>query len=763
MLDGIRVLDDTTTIAGPYCTKLLVDAGAQVRKVEPTGGDPLRSWRSGGLFEYLHRAKDIETTTDAGTIDLSDMDVWVTERRLDAAQLDEIWAAHPALVVVTISAFGADGPWADRPATEFTLQAAMGSIGGRGLPEDPPFAAGGRLGEWITGTYAAVATLAALRTAQRSGRGEHVDLAMFDAMAVTMVTFPSVFAEFTGWPDRTGPERMIEIPSVEPTADGYAVFTTNSAQQFADFLIFIERADLLEHPELSQIGKRFENRHEFLAAVHAYTTEHTTAELLDGAALFRIPSGPVLDGATVPEFEHFRANGVFEPSESGRFVQPRTPYRMPTARVAADDAAPRPAAGTGPGSDPDADALPLAGLRVIDCTAWWAGPAMPHVLAALGADVIKIESVSRPDFMRYSSVKPPTEPDWWEWGPMFHALNVNKRAITLDLTAPEGREVFDSLLATADVLVENYTPRVMEQFGLDWDHVHAVNPRTVMVRMPAFGLSGPWRDRTGFAQTMECITGMAWLTGFPDGDPTLVRGACDPVAGMHAVFAALVALDERDRTGAGQFVEVPMVEAALNIAAEPVIEHSATGEILNRQGNRGPVSCPQGIYPSAGDDNWVAIAVPGDDQWRALGKALGSPSWAEDPALDTVEGRRAAEDQLDAALAAWSTDLDGGAVVELLSAAGVPAEVVITPRDVSRNPQLRHRRLFEPEVHPLTGRNEVPGLPFRFSRIDHWVRTPAPTIGQHNAAVFDELGLSAERQAELTAADVIGTRPLGLS
>ena len=163
-------------------------------------------------------------------------------------------------------------------------------------------------------------------------------------------------------------------------------------------------------------------------------------------------------------------------------------------------------------------------------------------MASLGADVVKVESVTRPDLMRLAGVKAPTEPRWWEWGGIFHVVNASKRGVTLDLTRPAGVEVFERLVRDADVVVENYTPRVMEQFGLGWDRLKEVNPRLVMVRMPAFGLDGPWRDRTGFAQTMECMSGMAWVTGFPDGPPVLPRGPCDPLAGLHAVFATLVAL-----------------------------------------------------------------------------------------------------------------------------------------------------------------------------------------------------------------------------
>jgi crotonobetainyl-CoA:carnitine CoA-transferase CaiB-like acyl-CoA transferase len=283
MLEGVRVVDLTTDIAGPYCTKVLADAGADVVKVEPPTGDPLRSWGSGALFEFLNTSK----RSVHGEVDdlVAAADVVVTGTPVDLA-----------LVVVTITPFGCEGPWADRPSTEFTLQAACGSTGQRGLPEQPPLAAGGRIGEWVTGTYAALGAVAAYREARRSGRGEHVDVAMLDCMAVTMVTYPSVFASFAGWPEQHGTGRVIEVPSVEPSKDGYFNVTTNSAQQFQDFLLMIGRPDLLEDPDLPSAAKRFARRDEFLAAVLEHTSQRTTAELLDEASLFRIPAGPVLDG-----------------------------------------------------------------------------------------------------------------------------------------------------------------------------------------------------------------------------------------------------------------------------------------------------------------------------------------------------------------------------------------------------------------------------------------------------------------------------------
>ena len=726
----------------------------------------MRRWRSGALFEFLNTSKR-STASEPDEL-IATGDIVVTD---DAEGVDRLRDINPALVVVMITPFGRHGPWSTRHATEFTLQAACGSTGQRGLPEQPPLAAGGRFGEWVTGTYAALAAVSAYREAVRSGQGELIDIAMLDCMAMTMVTYPSVLASFGVGPTADGTGRTIEIPSVEPTKDGFVVVTTNSAQQFHDFLLLIERADLADDPDLPKASNRFLRRAEFQSLVRGYTTQHTTEEFLDGASLYRLPAGPVLNGSTISKFEQFVARQVFQPSPSGRFAQPRVPYRMYDIDQRPFEKAPR--IGEHSGAQWSSKRrehatpaikdwrLPLTGLRVLDCTAWWAGPGATCVLASLGADVIKVESVTRPDYMRFAGARDPSEDKWWEWGPIYHGANVGKRAITLDLGRPEGRTTFEHIASTTDVLIENYTPRVMDHFGLSWSHLHTVNPKLIMVRMPAFGLDGPWRDRTGFAQTMECLTGMAWLTGFADGPPVLVRGACDPLAGMHAVFATLLAIMDRDTSGYGRLVEVPMVESALNAAAEQVIEFGISETILQRDGNRGPVAAPQGVYACAGKDAWVAIAVATDGQWRSLCSVLGSPGWANNKSLDNVSGRRRSHDLIDSELNAWTSTQDATVVSSLLQSVGIPSEAVIPPRDIASNPQLEARSLFEVERHPVTGDHSIPMLPFRFSRVESWLRSAAPTLGQHNDEVLTEIGLSRAEIARLHEAGVIGDHLVG--
>ena len=233
----------------------------------------------------------------------------------------------------------------------------------------------------------------------------------------------------------------------------------------------------------------------------------------------------------------------------------------------------------------------------------------------LGAEVIHVESTRKPDGTRMIAGIPITEDQWWEKSPIFSALNTNKKGLTLDLQTSAGRDLLRRLIATSDVIVENFTPRVLDQIGLDFEAVQAIRPDAILLRMPGFGLDGPWRDNPAFAYVIEAASGVSWLTGYPDRNPYEPYSIGDPNAGIHAVNALLLALEFRRTTGRGVMIEAAMIDAALNIAAEQVIEYSAYGALLQRAGNRGPSAAPAELYRSADVDefgrldSWVAIAV----------------------------------------------------------------------------------------------------------------------------------------------------------
>jgi crotonobetainyl-CoA:carnitine CoA-transferase CaiB-like acyl-CoA transferase len=793
-LSDLVVVDLSTGIAGAYCTKLLADGGAEVIKVEPPEGDPLRSWSASGaeitggsdgaLFAFLSSSKqsmvadpDDEDALERvhALLERADAVVWSKGSRLtDLAELapSAIRAAAPHLTVTSITPFGLEGPWCDRAATEFTLQAWSGGIVGlgRGSPERAPVFVAGQIGEWLSGAYAAIGTMVSQARARRGAAGDLVDVSMLETLVMCLTYYPVTYHDMVGHPFREG--RSLVTPGVETTSDGIVGVGVGTGQQWLDFCVMVD------HPEWMEDRSLFANRAHLQPAIAAWMSGHTTAEILELTGSFRIPHAPVGNGASIPATDHFRARGSIVRNPRDGFDEPDRPYRFeppvlrspgPAPRLGEHDRTERAslAASPRPNEDDVGDATsPLEGLRVLDLTAFWAGPLCTHVLGMLGADVLHIESTARPDGTRLLSGLRFSEPDWWERSGIFSGLNTNKKSVTLDLTTDRGRELLRRLIATCDVIVENYTPRVLEQIGLDLDAVRAIRPDVVMVRMPGFGLDGPWRDDPAFAFVIEDAAGLTWMTGYPDQNPVSPYCVGDSNAGTHALCGLLLALEHRRRTGEGVLVEASMVDAALNVAAEQVIEYSANGARLERDGNRGPAAAPQNVYLTADvdaagtRDGWVAIAVASDDQWLALRDALDRPDWAIDPALTTVAGRRAQHDTIDAELAVWCGARTGDEIVDCLWDAGVPVAKVLQPHDQPSLPQLQFRGFFEDVDHPLAGMARHSTMPIRFSRgPERFHRRHAPLLGEHNEDVLRSLGIPDDELAELEEQGVTGRVP----
>ena len=782
-LADVRVVEISDRIAGSYCGKLLVDAGADVRKIEPPQGDWLRRFSASGsaipagtdspLFGYLNAGKRSVTSSAVDLrAELAGADIIVvTATRSQAAELgidpQQVLAEFPRAVIVTISDFGWTGPYADRAASEFTLQAWSGLTGFRGDPAGPPIAIGGDLGEYMGGVFAAFGALAVRRRVEHGGPGEHLDLSMLEAITL-MQSGEWLHSQLLQVPPVL---RTIEVPSIEPVKDGYIGITMVTGQQWLDFAAMVDCAELTEIPQLSfQIG-RWQYRDFIGQRIRPWLAERTVDEVVELGQLFRLPIAALGNGATIRDTAYARERGAFVKNPAG-FHQPRTPWLMSQCQPASLRGAPVLGEADGTkawprreyGEPPSDPRLPLKGIRIVDLTAFWAGPAATHLLAAFGADVVKVESIQRPDGIRYSGGMRKDRDDWWEYGWVFHAMNTNKRSVTLDLGSDDGRRLFSELVADADVVIENFSPRVMDHFGLTADALLAINPRLVVARMPAFGLDGPWRDRVGFAPTMEQIAGLAWVTGLADGPPIPPRGACDPLAGVHAAFAVTAALCFTDRTGLGQLVELPMIETVLNVTAIQPMEAEVFGVTLSRRGNRGHGCAVQNLYRCAGDDDWVAVTVRTDDQWQGLIDVMDRPFWSDDERFGTVAGRQAHADEIDRRLQDWFGDQDLRRAVDDLAAAGIPAAPVVSPSLVTENDQLNDRGFLETLEHPRTGSGRYPRPPF--APLDGqraWLMRPPPTLGEHNDEVLrDMCGLTDQELARLASAGVIGTRPKGL-
>ena len=377
----------------------------------------------------------------------------------------------------------------------------------------------------------------------------------------------------------------------------------------------------------------------------------------------------------------------------------------------ASDRPAEPAKAAASATDP---ALPFAGLKILDLSTFWAGAYLTCYFGAYGADVVKVESIQRPDGHRYSGALLREGDDWYERGPLWQGTNLNKRDLTLDLNSEKGRELALRFAAEADVVVENFSPRVVEQFGLDYDSLVKVNPSIIMVRMPGFGLAGPWRDYVGWALNIEQLSGMSAATGYPDGPPCNLQGPADPIAGVHAGVALLAALSHCERTGEGQLIEVAQIEVGAAVTAEPVIEHSMTGLTRGREGNRHR-QYAQGVYPTRVKDDWVALSVRDDSDWTVLADAMERAELQHDPRFSSAQARLAHHDDFDRVVTNWTRTHTADEVAELLSARGVPAERLLTPDRMYDVPQLDAREFYQEMVHPLTGRHRYPGWPFRIS------------------------------------------------
>lgn len=805
-LTGYTVVDLSSGVAGAYCTKLLADAGARVIAAESPHGNPLRRRSASGfplepgtdgaLFQFLASGKHsvaLDTGLDGdrelleGLLAGADAAVWSP----GSAPAEDphytpatVRARHPHLVLTTITPFGLDGPWAGRPATEFTLQAWSGGIVGlgRGAPERAPVHIGGDVGEWFAGAHAAAAVLTARQRALRTGTGELVDLSMLETQILGLSYYPVSFYDTVNRPFRT--QRRLSRPGVATAADGLIAVGCGTAQQWFDLCVMVGHPEWIDEDPAPAITER---TNEKAAEIAAWFAAHKVDEIRELATAFRIPNSPVAGGATVTELDQHRARDFFTVNPRGGFVQPGPPFR--TTPPLAADPAPAPLLGehTGryrsavPGGSRDRDTaprqpepaptgsahpLPFEGLRVLDMTTFWAGPSCTHFLALQGAEVIHVESAQRPDGTRLIAGVPVDEQQWWEKSGIFSGLNTNKRGITVDFRTEAGREILRGLVSACDVIVENYTPRVIEQIGLDYDTVRTLRPDAIMVRMPGFGLDGPWRDNPAFAYVIEDASGLTWRTGYPDQNPVEPYSLGDPNAGVHALVALLLALEHRRRTGAGMLVEAAMVDAALNITAEQVIEYSAYGNQLERDGNRGPHAAPQNLYRAAGvdefgrPDNWIALAIGTDEQWQALVAVLGRPAWATGPELRTAAGRRDHHDEIDAHLAAWCADRPAADIVGLLWEAGIPVAEVRQPHRQTEIPQLAHRGFFEPVPHPVNPTARHSTLAARYSAgPPRYHRSHAPLLGQDNAAVLTELGYSAGEIAALERDGVIGGTP----
>jgi crotonobetainyl-CoA:carnitine CoA-transferase CaiB-like acyl-CoA transferase len=398
-------------------------------------------------------------------------------------------------------------------------------------------------------------------------------------------------------------------------------------------------------------------------------------------------------------------------------------------------------------------------LRVLDISMGWAGPLVGQMFAEMGAEVIKVEDTHHFDWWRGSLSMAPPEMQPIERAAVFNTANRGKRGVTLDLASVRGIEILKRLIEVSDILIENFSPGVMDRLGLAYEAVRAINPRLIMISMPSFGSDGPESNARGYGNTVEAMAGVTGLTGYHDGDGqryTLSNALGDPVGGLHGVFALMVALRERERSGRGQLIELAQVESLIPFVADAMLDFQFTGKVPAARGNRHREHAPHGIYRCAGDDNWIALACESDEQWRSLARALG----IDDKRFAIASDRKANEDALDAELSRAIANLSADDCVARLRDADVLVAPVNSAPAVMADPQIQGREYFVAIDRAVVGTHLYPGAVARLPDTPLRADTPAPLLGEHNRQVFaDLLAMTDEEITELERSGVIGSSP----
>jgi crotonobetainyl-CoA:carnitine CoA-transferase CaiB-like acyl-CoA transferase len=763
MLDDIVVLELGTSPAMARAGKMLRDAGATVVLVEHIDTTPDAADPDQAAFE--HGGKRSVTTT---SWDLADEHPELVARA-DAALCDRpdlvsvarrLRRVRPDLVVVSVSDYGSAS--SQPPATDFTLQAESGLSAIHPTGDRPPVVTGVPVSELAAATHAAIGVVAGLLSREAGGGAVDADVSRFESL-VAALQFPWVFSQHEQHTPYAIP--VSAVPGIEEAKDGWVCVVCVTPQQWIDFKAMAGVPEL-DDPRFDQLIDRQDLAEELTPLIRRFTGTRTIEELVRAGATARVPIVPVSTSRSVVELPPYAERGAFVTHPDG-FTQPRPPQR-----VAGTTWEPRPRPRRGEADTerwgtpplrtrraPGDPSKPLKGLRVVELGSFQAGPLAARALAALGADVIKIESVTRPDLLRFGGPLAET-PEAWERGASFTGTNWGKRSLTADLKDPGGTEIVRRLIAESDAVIENFSPRVLDAVGLDAAGIEELRPGAVVMRLPAWGSTGTWKDIPGFTYSADAACGLSDLTGYPDGPPTLTGTTIDPLAADTSTFVALAALRRQLLTGQGASVEVPLCDVAIQLTASAVVTSSRTGVAVIRSGNESPSVVPQGMYRTR-DDAWVAIAATGDEQWSALCKAMGDHAPAHDEDAD-LRWRLEHRALVDAAVRTWVGSRTAEDLVLDLHAHGMPAAVMATGLQAHHDPRLVARGRTMTLSHPLNGDVVHLRPPVVLSFQDDSTPRRSPLFGEHNAEILTELGYSEGQIDELRRSGKLGVSPFGL-
>ncbi|MEM8923608.1 MAG: CoA transferase [Actinomycetota bacterium] len=805
-LDGFRVLDladRSAALAG----RLLADLGAEVIMVEPPGGNSIRT-----LAPFLDGVAAPEASTahqyfGAGkrsvVLDLfgpdaverarfealvAGADLVIDSARpgaLDAVDLghDRLRTIRPDLVQVSVTPFGRNTPWADRVATDLVACAAGGLVWVSGEPKGTPVHGGADPAHAMAGLGAASAAVVAL-TARRLGNhdtGTHIDISLQEAavMAVMQTANPTHWTWHGRVPRRPG------LSSAIRCADGGYVGLLVRPDRFDAFLAWCDRvgiehamtSDDWEWSLLTAPRKGNPVAEATLALAAALSRDEFAAGALDADLVCL----PVLGFDDMKRTEQYTVNEQFRTvahpgiDRSLGFVRSAfdevdgVPPLRPAPLLGADQAlvadpppraeSPRAGAASTATTTPD-PARALAGLRIVDFSWVLAGPIGTRILAAYGADVVRVESSAKPDSMR-SQIGPDGTPDP-DLGGLFNTVNAGKQSLAVDVTRPEGLEAVKRLIAGADAVVNNFRPGALDRMGLGYEALRSIKPDIVLLNLPGAHRTGPWAVRSSMGNILMSASGFNMLTGFDGERPRGIGIPYPDFTSPHMLVAALLgALRQRDLDGEGQEIHLTQLTGLVSLLGAEWMHYVDSGRVPLRRANRDPNHCPHGVYPARpsehSDDEWVAIAVADDRQWHGLCSVIGRADLVDDRRFVDHAARKANEDALDEIVSAWTSGRDKWEAADECQAEGVPAAPVEHLADThDRDPQLRHH--YQIVHQPSAPEVDIPIDREMAQWAGHDLRLRrAPGMGEHNEQVLrDMAGYTEDAYVQLVLDDVLG-------
>ena len=796
---NLKVLDFSADFAGSYCSKLLADFGASVKKIIYEGRgdrsasygpfiDDFRDSKSSAMFHYMNYNKEVIPVPEGTQLneklllsaDLLIEDFSSKDFNFCGLDLEKIRKLNPDILICSLPPFGRETEWVDKPWSDLTIQALTGMCSVNGEQGKAPLKEPGTESEFITGANAFVASVAALINRDVTGVSQGVNVSILKSVLHSYS--PYLLAALHTRNPREQQSQGLHFGLI-PCKDGYVSLSVRHEPTWEHMWLFFGDPEFSENPKFDTAAKRRINEEELSEILLPILAQYSRKDLLHGLSPLRILVGIANSVSDLLEDEHLKARNAFinYESEGKSWQMPGPPFQMSLTPWKFESSATsedfqiweEPLKLTNKTSK-SLSALnkpkgPLSGMRGIVLTQAWAGAYSTQLLSDLGMEIIQVESVTRIDPWRggvpprlaglYPNSNPGDNP--WDRNALYNGVNRGKKAITLDLSHSEAKEVFMELVSISDVVVENFSGRVISNLGLDYESLRSVNPSVVMVRMPTYGTSGPYSNYPGNGGTTEPVSGMSFLMGYHDGPP-VNSGIMhtDAYSGVLACGATITALRERLISGVGQEVDISQQEVSMTLLAEYIMEGSLSGESPGRQGNINRDYAPQGCYLSK-DSYWIAISVKTDRQWKSFCDSLMLDSLVTDEDYSTKEFRKMNAVRLDREISKKMGNCIASEVVGKLQAESVPCEVISTLLEAAENDDFYQMGLFEKIFHSESGNFYYPVPPWDFENNPRNAQEPAPTLGEHSEEIFSNLnGWSENEITRFKNLGLTGTDPL---